>query len=284
MSAIDSLVSTDWLAREMGASDLRVVDASYHLPDAGRDARAEYATGHIPGAVFMDLAELVDPASPIDNTLPSPETFAGRMQALGVGDGSRIVVYDDSAIKTAARAWFMLKLFGAHDVAVLDGGLAKWKAEGRALASGGEAPRERHFTAWSDPRRLRSKADVLANLAGGAAQLVDARGAPRFTGAEPEARPGLASGHIPGSRNVPYKALYNADGTFKDKPGLKAAFEQAGVDLARPVVTTCGSGVTACALAFALHLIGKHDVALYDGSWAEWGSDPATPKEVGAID
>jgi thiosulfate/3-mercaptopyruvate sulfurtransferase len=278
---MDSLVSSDWLAHAMGASDLRIVDASYHLPDAGRDARAEYEAGHIPGAVFMDLASLVDPASPFDNTLPSPETFADRMQALGLGDGSRIVLYDDSAIRTSARAWFMLTIFGAHEVAILDGGLAKWKAEGRPLASGSESLRQRHFTTWSDPRKLRSKADVLADLQNGAEQLVDARGAPRFTGEEKESRPGVASGHIPGSRNVPYKALFNPDGTFKDKAGIRTAFEAAGVDLARPIVTTCGSGMTACVLALGLELIGNHDVALYDGSWSEWGADSQTPKAVG---
>lgn len=278
---MDSLVSTEWLAHETGASDLRIVDASYHLPEAGRDAAAEYDAAHIPGAVFMDLAELVDPDSPVDNTLPSPEKFASRMQSLGLGDGSRIVLYDDSAIRTSARAWYMLRIFGAHNVAILDGGLAKWKAEGRPLASGRESLRQRHFTAWSDTRRLRSKEEVLANLESRAELLVDARGAPRFTGAEAESRPGVASGHIPGSRNVPYKALYNADGTFKDKAALKAVFEEAGVDLDRPIVTTCGSGMTACALAFALHLIGKQDVALYDGSWSEWGADPETPKATG---
>lgn len=280
---MESLVSTAWLAHEMGASDLRIIDASYHLPDARRDARGEYQGGHIPGAVFLDLAELVDPDSPIDNTLPSAEKFASRMQSLGLGDGSRIVLYDDSAIKTSARAWYMLsRVFGAHNVAILDGGLAKWKAEEREISTGQPALRERHFTAWSDKASLRSKADVLAIITdNGGEQLIDARGAPRFTGEERETRAGVESGHIPGSRNVPYKALYAADGTFKDKAALRAVFEEAGVDLARPLVTTCGSGMTACALAFALHLIGKQDVALYDGSWSEWGSDPETPKVLG---
>jgi thiosulfate/3-mercaptopyruvate sulfurtransferase len=279
---MDSLVSTAWLAHEMGSSDLRIVDASYHLPDAQRDARGEYEAGHIPSALFMDLAELVDPDSPIDNTLPPAEKFACRMQSLGLGDGSRIVLYDDSAIKTSARAWYMLsRVFGAHNVAILDGGLAKWKAEGRELSTGQPSLRERHFTAWSDKASLRSKADVLALVKSGGEQLVDARGAPRFTGEEQETRAGVESGHIPGSRNVPYKALYAADGTFKDKAALQAVFEEAGVDLARPLVTTCGSGMTACTLAFALQLIGKQDVALYDGSWSEWGADPATPKEIG---
>lgn len=278
---MDSLVSTEWLASEMGSSDLRIVDASKHLPEAGRNARAEYEEGHIPGAVFMNLDDLIDDAAAIENTLPSAEKFASRMQALGLGDGSRIVLYDDSAIKSSARAWFMLRMFGAHNIAILDGGIAKWIAEGRALAKGVEALRHRHFTTWSDERQLRSKAEVLENIATRAEQVVDARGGPRFTGASPESRPGVASGHIPGSLNVPYTGLFNADGTFKDIAGLRAAFAAGGVNMARPVVTSCGSGVTACVLAFAMHLIGKEDVSLYDGSWTEWGSDPATPKAVG---
>ena len=278
---MDSLVTTEWLAQEMGASDLRIVDASRHMADTGRDPSAEYEVAHIPGAVFMDLGELTDTASPIENTLPSAAKFASRMQSLGLGDGSRIVVYDDSAIHSAARAWYMLKLFGAHNVAILDGGLAKWKAEGRPLASGRETLRHRHFTVWQDDRQLRSKAQMLGNLSSHAEQVIDARGAPRFTGAEAEPRPGMASGHIPGSANVHYAALFNPDGTFKDKAGIRAAFEAAGVDLDRPIVTTCGSGMTACVLAFGLELLGKHDVALYDGSWAEWGADASTPKAQG---
>jgi len=279
---MESLVSVDWLAGEIGACDLRIVDASKHLPEAGRDARAEYEDGHIPGAVFMNLDDLVDPAAPIENTLPLPDGFASRMEALGIGDGSRIVLYDDSAVKTSARAWFMLRMFGAHHVAILDGGLQAWIAAGKPLDKGVETRRHRHFTAWSDPAQVRSKAQVLANIASKAEQVIDARGAPRFTGAVPESRPGLASGHIPGSLNVPYTALYNSDGTFKSPADLWAVFAAAGVDLSRPVITSCGSGVTACVVAFALHLIGKDDVALYDGSWSEWGADPALPKAVGA--
>jgi len=229
----------------------------------------------------MNLEELVDPAAPIENTLPPAERFASRMQALGLGDGSRIVLYDDSAVKTAARAWFMLRMFGANHVAILDGGLAAWIASGQPLESGTITRRHRHFTAWSDPAQVRSKAQVLANIASRAEQVIDARGAPRFTGASPETRLGLAAGHIPGSLNIPYTALYKPDGTFKDPAELRAVFAAAGVDLARPVVTSCGSGVTACVVAFALHLLGKDDVALYDGSWAEWGADPATPKALG---
>lgn len=278
---MDSLVTTEWLAQEMGASDLRIVDASRHMADTGRDASAEYEAAHIPGAVFMDLGELVDVGAPIENTLPSAAKFASRMQTLGLGDGSRIVLYDDSGIHSAARAWYMLKMFGAHAVAILDGGLAKWKAEGRPLAQGKETLRHRHFTTWQDEKTIRSKADVIRNLDTRNEQLVDARGAPRFTGDEADPRPGIAAGHIPGSLNVHYAALFNPDGTFKDKAGIRAAFEQAGVDLSKPIITTCGSGMTACVLAFGLELIGKHDVALYDGSWTEWGADTDTPKALG---
>ena len=275
---MECLVTTEWLANELAACDLRIVDASYHLSDAARNAHAECAAAHIPGAVFMDLADLVDTSAPCDNTLPSPEKFAARMEALGLGDGSRIVLYDDSAIKAAARAWFMLRMYGAHYVAVLDGGLAQWKAEGRPLVSGTESQRLRHFTPWQDDRRLRDKAAMLANLVTKSEQVVDARSAARFSGATPEPRPGLAPGHIPGSLNVPYSGLFDEAGRYRTKPEIRATFESAGVDLSRPVIVTCGSGMTACVLAFALHLIGKEDVALYDGSWAEWGADAATPK------
>jgi thiosulfate/3-mercaptopyruvate sulfurtransferase len=279
---MDPLVSTEWLANELGADDLRVLDASNHLPDAGRDARAEYEAGHIPGAAFLDLASLVDTGSPVPSALPRPEQFAGRMQALGVGDGTRIVLYDDSAVKTAARAWIMLTMFGARNVAILDGGLAKWKAEGRPLATGTEPVlRERHFTARPEQAKVRSKAQVLANIDSRGEQVVDAREPGRFTGEVPDFRPGIQSGHIPGARSLPFTELFNDDGTFREAAALRAAFEEAGIDLAQPVVTTCGGGVTAAVLSFAMHVLGKDDTALYDGSWSEWAADPATPKALG---
>jgi thiosulfate/3-mercaptopyruvate sulfurtransferase len=279
---MDLLVTTEWLAKEQGASDLRIVDASWFLPDAGRSAAAEYEGGHIAGAVFMDLDELADGSSSLPNTLPPAEKFASRMQSLGLGDGSRIVVYDNSPYKSAARAWWMLTLFGAHDVAVLDGGLDKWKAEGRPLETGKPAMRHRHFTVWKDDRAVRTKADMLANLHSKDAEVVDARGAGRFTGEEAEPRPEIASGHIPGSRNLPYSNLFNADGTWKRGDALIAAFSDAGVDLGKPMITTCGSGMTAAVVLFAARLTGKNDVALYDGSWSEWGLDKDTPKARGA--
>jgi thiosulfate/3-mercaptopyruvate sulfurtransferase len=278
---MDSLVSTEWLSRETGASDLRIVDASLHL-DPARDARAEYEAAHIPGAVFLDLEKLVDPQAVLPNTLPSAEEFASRMQSLGLGDGSRVVVYDNSELHSAARAWFMLKLFGAHEVAILDGGLAKWRAEGRETRSGVESLRNRHFTVWADDRLLRTKQQMLANVEHWAEQVADARGPARFSGIDPEPRPGVEPGHIPSARNLPASNLFESDGTYKGRAAIKAEFAAAGIDLDRPVVTTCGSGITAAVLAFALDLIGKQDVSLYDGSWAEWGSDPSTPKEMGA--
>ena len=281
---MDSLVTTQWVADEMGASDLRIVDASAFLPEHQRDPLLEYEACHIPGAVFMDLTNLVDANAAVANTLPSAEKFASRMQSLGLGDGSRIVLYDDSPIKSSTRAWFMLTMFGAQNVALLDGGIAKWKAEGRPCAQGRETLRHRHFTVWSDERHLRTKADVLANIESRAEVLVDARGAPRFTGAVAETKPGLASGHIPGARNVPYASLFGPDGTWKKPDALRSAFEQAGVDLDRPLISSCGSGMTANVLIFALHLLGKDDTALYDGSWSEWGADPATPKATGPAD
>ena len=278
---MDSLVTTDWLANELGANDLRIVDATYFAGFGDRNAAAEYDAAHIPGAVFMDLGEIADTSSDLPSMLPTPEKFASRMQSLGLGDGSRIVLYDNSPFHTAARAWFMLRTFGAHDVAILDGGLAKWQAEGRETASGKEQLRHRHFTVWADDKGVRTLDQMKANVDSGTEQVLDARSSARFTGEEADPRPATHPGHIPGSRNLPVGQIFNEDGTWKTGDALRSAFEGAGIDLAKPLVTTCGSGITASALAFGAHLLGV-EAAVYDGSWSEWGADRTTPKATGA--
>jgi len=278
---MDALVTTEWLAGELHATDLRVIDASYFMAEQGRSAAAEYEAAHIPGAVFMDLAEIADTSSPLPSMLPSPEKFASRMQSLGLGDGSRIVIYDNSSLHTAARAWWMLRTFGAHDVAILDGGLAKWQAEGREVKSGKETLRHRHFTVWADSDGVRTLDQMKANVDSGAEQVMDARSSARFTGEEPDPRAATHAGHIPGSKNVHYATLFNADGSWKQGDALKAAFDAADIDVSKPMVATCGSGITAAVLVFGAHLLGGH-AALYDGSWAEWGADRTTPKAMGA--
>ena len=278
---MESLVSTSWLAENLGAADLIVLDASAHLPDAKRDPKAEYAAAHIPGARFLELSALTDPDSDVPAAVPTAAGFASHMAMLGVPENARVVLYDDSYVKTAARAWFICRLHGIRQVAVLDGGLGKWRSEGRALESGTPEVSFQSHVVQTGSGEVRSKANVLANLGSQAEQLVDARGAKRFTGEDKDFRPNVADGHIPGSRNVPFDRVFNDDGTYKDAAAIRAAFVAAGVDLDAPLVTTCGGGVTAAVLLFALHLIGKHDVSLYDGSWSEWGTDPATPKELG---
>lgn len=278
---MESLVSTEWLAGELGAPDLRVIDATIFLPGAGRDARADYEAEHIPGAVFLDLDEVVDSANPAPHMLPPEHKFASRMQTLGLGDGNRFVIYDNTPLHSAARAWWMLRIFGAHFVAILDGGLAKWKAEGRPVESGVHHGRHAHFSAYLDEGQVVTKEELLGLVGSDGQSIVDARGAGRFAGEEAEPRPGVVPGHIPGSRNLPQSDLFNADNTWKRGADLRAAFDAAGVDLAKPMITTCGSGVTAAVLLFGAHLLGKNDVRLYDGSWSEWGADPATPKAVG---
>jgi len=279
---MDSLVSTQWLAQHLGEANLVVVDASSHLPDAKRDARSEFAAAHIPGARFLDLASLVDPESPVPAAVPTAEQFGERMAALGVNYDDRLVIYDDSAVKTSARAWFIARMHGIAEVAILDGGLGKWSAEGRPLESGEPAMARGNFTPSRGAGSVRFKAEMLANIGSRREQVVDARGRARFTGEEGDFRPNVANGHIPGSRNLPYNLLFAHDGTFCSQKDLRRAFEEAGIDIDKPVITTCGGGVTAAVLLFALHLLGKDDVALYDGSWSEWGADPAIPKETGA--
>jgi len=278
---MDALVSTEWLAAELGASDLKVIDATWFLPGSERDARAEYDAEHIPGAVFLDIGELTQNDQPVLGKLPPEHKFASRMQSLGLGDGNRFVIYDNSPLRTSARAWFLLKAYGAHYVAILDGGLAKWKEEGRPLESGKPAIRHGHFTAALDAARVVDKDYVSGLVHSSEHEIVDARGAARFAGEEPEPRAGMAAGHIPGARNVPYTSLYEADGTFKKGDALQAVFDAASVDLGKPMVATCGSGVTACSVLFAAQLLGKTDARLYDGSWAEWGADASTPKATG---
>ncbi|HEX8625734.1 MAG TPA: 3-mercaptopyruvate sulfurtransferase [Allosphingosinicella sp.] len=278
---MDSLVTTDWLERELGAGDLRVIDSTLFLPGEPRDARAEYEAEHIPGAVFLDLEEVSDSTNPVPHMVPPEPKFASRMASLGLRDGQRFVVYDNSPLHSAARAWWMLKSFGAHYVAILDGGLRKWKAEGRPLESGRPQLRHGHFSPSFESGAVADKDSVRALLGDGSHEIVDARGSARFTGAEAEPRPGMASGHIPGSKNLPQGALFNPDNSWKRGEALRGTFDSAGVDLDKPMVATCGSGITACVLLFGAHLLGKQDVRLYDGSWSEWGSDPATPKATG---
>jgi thiosulfate/3-mercaptopyruvate sulfurtransferase len=278
---MDMLVSTEWLEAELGAADLRILDATWFLPSDGRDARAEYEAGHVPGAAFADIDEVSDPDTSLPHMLPPAHIMASRMQALGVADGSRIIVYDNSPLHSAARLWWMLRSFGARRVALLDGGLAKWTAEGRPLEAGPARPRRGHFTPLPAPGAAIGKAELLGLVGAGEAEIVDARGAGRFAGDEPEPRPGLSAGHIPGAKNLPQGQLFDADNRWKRDDALRAAFEAAGVDLARPMVTTCGSGVTAAVLLFGAQLLGKEDVRLYDGSWSEWGADPALPKSKG---
>lgn len=276
-------MTTAWLAEEIHQGDLVVLDATAHATDPTRDARAEFVAGHIPGARFLDLASLKDTGSSVPNALPTGEQVAARLAALGVRRDARVVLYDDSAVKTSARAWFILRMNAFANVAVLDGGIAKWRAEGRALESGENVCDECEADSLTaDHARVRTKQQVIANLATRGEQVIDARDRGRFTGETVDGVHGLPGGHIPGACNLFFRDLYRPDGTLLPAEDLRAAFEGAGIDLSRPIVTSCGSGVTASVLLFALHRLGVENAALYDGSWSEWGADPATPKETGA--
>lgn len=274
---MDSLVSTDWLAQHLDEPDLVVIDSSWFMPASGRSGRAEYLQAHIPGALFLDIDEISDRSNPAPHMLPRAAEFGAAMEELGLGRSDRIVVYDNSPTRNAARGWFMLRHFGADQVAILDGGFQKWIAEGRPTESGEPSPRRATFEAV-ERDEIVTKQQLLA---GSGLPWVDARGRGRFEGSEPDPRPGVAPGHAPGCHNLPFGSLYREDGTFRPVEELRRLFDEAGVDPARPFVASCGSGVTANSLIFAAHLIGNDDVRLYDGSWSEWGADPATPKVVG---
>lgn len=278
---MDSLVSTAWLAEHLGDPDLVILDATKHLAASGRDAGAEFLAAHIPGARFLNLGDFADPASSVGKTLPGPAHAAIKFSSLGITRDSRVVIYDDSDVKTSARAWFILRGYGIGAVAILDGGLTKWRAEGRPLDRGKAKGAKSEFAARDFSGAVRRKDDILANLASGAEQVIDARDADRFTGAGRDTVHDLPGGHIPGARHLFFRELFKPDGTFKPDAELRAAFDKAGIDLSRPIVTSCGSGVTASVLLFALHRLGIGGAALYDGSWSEWGADPNTPKETG---
>ena len=266
-----TLVSTDWLAAHLKDPDLRVLDASWYLPTSGRDAKAEYAAAHIPGARFFDIDEITDSRSSLPHMAPPAEKFISRMRAMGVGDGHQVVIYDGAGIFSAPRVWWTFRLMGKVDVAVLDGGLPKWQAEGREIEDMPPIVKDRHMTTMRQNQMVKDVTQVAHSAKLGEAVIVDARSAARFAGEAPEPRPGLRAGHIPGSRNVPYTTLLTGDGTMKPVPELAAVFKAAGVDLAKPIITSCGSGVTAAILSLALERIGHKNHALYDGSWAEWG-------------
>ncbi len=276
------IVETEWLESHLSSPDLVILDGSWHLPTANRDPKAEYLSEHIPGALFFDIDDLSDEKTNLPHMLPSTVKFASRMKKMGIGDGARIVVYDTSGIFSAARVWWTFRAMGHRDVAVLNGGLRKWKAEGRPTEDGPPAKRsERHYTPLQNTEIIRDLEDMKALIKKPGAQIVDARPAGRFEGRDAEPRAGLRKGHIPGSKNIPSQALLMPDGTFKSAEDLAALFKAANIDVTRPVVTTCGSGVTASMLALALAVLGQTNAAVYDGSWAEWGGDTSLPIETG---
>ncbi|OIP87433.1 MAG: 3-mercaptopyruvate sulfurtransferase [Rhodobacterales bacterium CG2_30_65_12] len=266
-----TLVSTEWLADHLDDADLRLFDASWFLPTVDRDAKADYAKAHIPGARFFDIDEIADLRSPLPHMLPTGEKFLSRMRAMGVGDGHQVVVYDSLGIFSAPRVWWTFRAFGKSDIAVLDGGLPKWLAEGRAVTPEPPVIRDRHMTIARRPDMVKDVTEVAAASKLGDWEIIDARAADRFRGEAPEPRPGLRMGHIPGSKNVPWNTLLNDDGTMKPPAEIKRLFEAARIDLAKPAICTCGSGVNAAILALALTRIGHQRTAVYDGSWAEWG-------------
>ncbi len=276
-----TLVSTDWLAAHLKDPDLRILDASWYMPQEARDGRTEYDAAHIPGARFFDIDDIADHRSELPHMVPPVEKFMSRLRAMGVGDGHQVVVYDASGIRSAARVWWLFRLMGQTNVAVLDGGLPKWQSEGRPIEDLPPIVRDRHMTVRYQNHLVRDVTQVSAAAKLRDHEIIDARAPERFRGEVDEPRPGLRAGRIPGSRNVPFTTLLNANGTMKSPDDCRAIFEAAGVDLSKPAITSCGSGVTACVLALALDRVGKSDYAVYDGSWAEWGAFATLPVATG---
>jgi thiosulfate/3-mercaptopyruvate sulfurtransferase len=276
-----TLVSTDWLAAHFKDPDLRILDGTMFMASEGRSGRAEYDTAHIPGARFFDIDDISDARSELPHMAPPVEKFMSKLRAMGVGDGHQVVVYDAKGLFSAARVWWLFRLMGQDNIAVLDGGFPKWQAEGRAIEDMPPIIRDRHMTVRRQNQMIKDVTQVAAAAKLGDYEILDARSAARFRGEAPEPRAGLRAGHIPGSKNVPYTDLLKADMTMKDPNALRAVFAAAGVDMTKPVITSCGSGVTAAIINLALERIGKTDHALYDGSWTEWGAFPTLPVATG---